>query len=201
MSSYGSDDYEPSQLDDPSTVEISPPCVCRSVRTSLAGDRNACFYEAGGALDSQTTDSQFVEGLSYVLQDLPEPIEDLTDTGRQTELTNGGLWHADDTKKSCTCAAEVERLRASLQRLQAAYDAIEERLEQVCAVVNEPVEVLDPTEESQVMLDLHDLSSKKECSRGLRDGYYDHHGPGRLCRMWEGSDDSLRPSKVCKLVL
>ncbi len=61
---------------------------------------------------------------------------------------------------ACGCDDENAALRAKLERLQAAYNAVEDQLEQARTILNTPLEVLDPTEESQVTLDLRDFSNE-----------------------------------------
>ncbi|KAI0689246.1 hypothetical protein C8T65DRAFT_731047 [Cerioporus squamosus] len=180
MSLYGSDDYEPSQLDNlaTSTGWESPP-VRRSTRVSTAGGRNnSSTLEARSILRQQTPSmwmhcmcrmgwTQTVLQIRRTLECRPTAVVAAHAILQVSPIAFGSMHsdhaflHIPESLQGCrTC----DSLRAQLEIMQAAYNALEERLEQACGILSDPIDVLDPTEQSQVILNLQDFRCTGDAS-------------------------------------
>ncbi|KAL1938672.1 hypothetical protein VTO73DRAFT_11487 [Trametes versicolor] len=167
-----SSEYEDSQPAETMTegCESKP----RPSRTSHAGMRlTSALYEQGGALDSQTSDSQWLS--SFIRDESPSnDYVDNVDASVQTDLIS-----PMELADTSTCCDEVEadndalrdelarveaahkglesenqELRNDLARLEAMYDGVMGQLESVRGVLAEDPVILDPTEQSQLQMAL-----------------------------------------------
>ncbi|KAI0828595.1 hypothetical protein BC628DRAFT_1494507 [Trametes gibbosa] len=153
-------EWEPSQTQ---YMEVDYKGKSRPPRSLHAGSRRiSALYQQGGPLDSQTSDTQCAS--NFV--DEASPAHDtpiLVDASVQTDCllipakeNNIDEWLMDESE-TASCCAEVEEanefLRDEVSRLEALYAAVLHQLDAVRAVLaNEPV-VLDPTEQSQQVLE------------------------------------------------
>ncbi|KAL1938633.1 hypothetical protein VTO73DRAFT_11448 [Trametes versicolor] len=151
-----SDSYEPSQLMDvPEGLENRS----RPLRSAHTGTRRtSALFQPGGALDSQTSDSQWVSSFSHDASHL-EGCGDLVDASTQTDESS----YMADTSCCDHLQNEIKELREEsarmqaecqdeLARMEAAYAGVVGHLEAVrAALADEPI-VLDPTEQSQKIM-------------------------------------------------
>ncbi|KAI0794387.1 hypothetical protein C8Q74DRAFT_1215704 [Fomes fomentarius] len=145
------DEYEPSQelqRSPPRRFISDPP---RATRTGSAQTR-ALFVE-GGALDSQTTESQYVDELilKQGRRDSNAPGVITRDVTVQTDVVQDVERVASSTYSS-SLESENDILKAKITRLELAYEALEMHMEDVCSVVNRHDVVLDPFESSQTAI-------------------------------------------------
>ncbi|KAI0758024.1 hypothetical protein C8Q74DRAFT_1302652 [Fomes fomentarius] len=140
------DDYEPSQT----LPQIYPAMRNRSrpprrARASAAEQAVSRYYEAGGLLDSQTSDSQFAQALLQVASsdNVPQYVEAATQTD-----------NIPDVAQPRTSDHEHEDLSAELLQLRMAYNIAMARLEAIQSLANEELCMLDCEEASQVEVGL-----------------------------------------------
>ncbi|CDO77549.1 hypothetical protein BN946_scf184912.g48 [Trametes cinnabarina] len=159
------DEYEPSQLDQEYKELSRMASVSRPVRKTRSDSLTRRLYDGGGLLDSQTSDTQWIDGLL-----------DHHEHSKQSEgptYADVGVQVQDSTFTSpmdlawqfSTLETENEVLKEELTRLRMSYDALEEQLESVRTVANHIPVVLDPAEESQVEIMPPMLSWKTEPTR------------------------------------
>ncbi|KAI0645611.1 hypothetical protein C8Q79DRAFT_1010552 [Trametes meyenii] len=195
-SPHGSDDYEPSmsmrneytaqcKIETPESVFATEPSKVRLRDSSKSRARIAKQYAIGGALDSQTTDSQYVRGLvehpsqsgnAYAPGDvqgglLPvngkarnEPSTDQQrpskDLGAQERFDPGVAPTAPDLEPAGQADTTANRLKEQLEQSEREVAALKQQLayyQRLCDVHTERVREL----EWDVLVHFHDARSEE----------------------------------------
>ncbi|KAI0655979.1 hypothetical protein C8Q70DRAFT_1016654 [Cubamyces menziesii] len=143
-------DYEPSQHPPEDGVDYMVP---RPSRLSRSGTRRtSALFAPGGALDSQTSDTQWMASLRYNTPESDEPIA-MVDASIQTDPSS-----LLTLRRSLPCCSELrcenEDLRVELARMEAAYGTLVAKLQAVRAALDEEEVFLDPAQDSQVEMTL-----------------------------------------------
>ncbi|KAI0644698.1 hypothetical protein C8Q79DRAFT_932962 [Trametes meyenii] len=163
--SSSADEYEPSQvLED---WVPSPPLSARRPRRAavlVAQDQGlvAQLYAPGGALDSQTSDTQFLEHLEQRYDNLSENELVFKTVGVQTDpppkapVLPMRREHVCPTPPAhrehvCRCTAALKAAEGKLRHAQEALMAREVQIQELYAWIEEHAP-LDPDEQSQVVL-------------------------------------------------
>ncbi|KAH9899975.1 hypothetical protein C8Q73DRAFT_681566 [Cubamyces lactineus] len=141
---HASSDYEPSQAQETMVDHVQR----RHSRSSHSGTRRtSALFAPGGALDSQTSDTQWIDAIGYSSPCSNGPVT-MVDASVQTEFTMFGR------PSPLICCSELRsenaHLRLQLARLEAAYRTIAGKLEAARAALDEDEDFLDPSEQSQV---------------------------------------------------
>ncbi|PIL29486.1 hypothetical protein GSI_08428 [Ganoderma sinense ZZ0214-1] len=184
-----SDEYEPSQTLGGAFGEGDGQAVkrpCRSeVRQGMAERRTSRLFEPGGALDSQTSESQFIAGLemcnaadciSHGITDAV--VEDGFADGYTDGVTEGRMGYASvgvqtDAKPEtaippCPCMLALLSAKEKIHSMQAAYAEQADELQKMRIwMLDNPSLFLDTSEESQVMMDAPWLSHESIDSEEL----------------------------------
>ncbi|KAI0755372.1 hypothetical protein C8Q80DRAFT_1144630 [Daedaleopsis nitida] len=154
------DEYEPSQVvpwvsaaSPTSRLREAPP---RRARSSAASEALVCLYGPGGALDSQTSDTQWEDTILNRSENTAVEEQDSTLLDDDTQAAYQIATSEEQTGTFAFTALQDENqaLRCEVARLTATYNAVSAHLSAVRSMANDLPIVLDDQEESQVALEL-----------------------------------------------
>ncbi|TBU54276.1 hypothetical protein BD310DRAFT_915603, partial [Dichomitus squalens] len=178
------EEYEPSQIVGDRGLQetlFSRRTRRSEVERGIAERRTSRLFASGGALDSQTSETQFIQSLEE-----PEAATDVVhnktymSTGVQTDPARDP---ARENIRMCPCMRALASVEEELRRALATNAIQEHRLQQINSFVQENTDLfLDPTQESQTLIDMAWLTDEYSMVTPTEDAGHETRPQGKHVR-------------------